>query len=100
MGVGQRIVQGAAHVGGVLVVDGSARVRDALVPVYAALGLDWRPETAGSVVDEVGPLAWESVRDALLAEVGARCALERAALDEAVLARARELEARFRAQAR
>jgi lipoate-protein ligase A len=98
MGVGQRIVQGAAHVGGVLVVDGSARVRDALVPVYAALGLDWRPETAGSVADELGSLAWESVRDALLAEAGARWELEPATLDEAVLARARELEARFRAE--
>lgn len=99
MGIGQRIVQGAAHVGGVLVVDGSARVRDALLPVYAALGLSFRPETAGSVADEIGPLAWESVRDALLAEAGARCALEPATLDDAVLARARELEARFRASA-
>jgi lipoate-protein ligase A len=97
MGVGQRIVQGAAHVGGVIVVDGSARVRDALVPVYSALGLAWRPETAGSVADEVGPLAWESVRDALLAEIAAQCPLEAAALDDALLARARELEPRFRA---
>ena len=98
MGVGQRIVHGAAHVGGVLVVDASERVREALVPVYAALGLDWRPETAGSVADEIGPVAWESVRDALAAEVAARCPLEPAELDAAVLARARSLEARFRAE--
>ncbi|HEX5066924.1 MAG TPA: lipoate--protein ligase family protein [Myxococcota bacterium] len=97
MGVGQRIVQGAAHVGGVIVVDGSARVRDALVPVYASLGLAWRPETAGSIADEVGPLPWESVRDALLAEIAAQCPLEAAALDDALLVRARELEPRFRA---
>ncbi len=54
MGVGQRLVRGAAHVGGVIVVDDSARVRDVLIPVYAELGLEWRPSTVGSVADEVG----------------------------------------------
>jgi lipoate-protein ligase A len=98
MGVGQRIVQGAAHVGGVLVVDRSSRVRDALVPVYTELGLTWRPESAGSVAEEVGPLPWQAVRDALLAELGRLRALEPAALDGALLARARELEPRFRAE--
>jgi lipoate-protein ligase A len=97
MGVGQRIVQGAAHVGGVLVVDGSARVRAALAPVYAALGLEWRPETAGSVADEIGRVAWERVRDALLAELRSEHVLEPAELEPAVLERARSLEARFRA---
>ena len=97
MGVGQRIVQGAAHVGGVLVVDRSERVREALLPVYAALGLSWRPETAGSVADEIGPVAWESVRDALLAELRREHALEPAELEPELLARARSLEARFRA---
>ena len=53
MGVGQRLIAGGVHVGGVVVVDGLAAVRDILVPVYAALGLDWRPETTGSVADEV-----------------------------------------------
>ena len=98
MGVGQRIVQGAAHVGGVLVVGASSRVREALVPVYAALGLDWRPETAGSVADEIGPVAWEAVRDALLEEIARERTIEAAALDAAVLARARELEPSFRAE--
>ncbi len=40
MGVGQRIVSGAAHVGGVVVVGDSGRVRDVLTPVYDALAHD------------------------------------------------------------
>src|SRR5436190_18498771 len=39
MGVGQRVVAHAAHVGGVVVVGRSDLVRDVLVPVYAHLGL-------------------------------------------------------------
>ena len=38
MGVGQRLVRGAAHVGGVVVVDQGDRIRDVLLPVYDALG--------------------------------------------------------------
>ena len=51
MGVGQRLVRGAAHIGGVVVVDHGDRIRDVLVPVYRALGLDWDPRTAGSLAD-------------------------------------------------
>jgi octanoyl-[GcvH]:protein N-octanoyltransferase len=43
MGVGQRLVQHAAHVGGVVVVDGGDRIRDVLLPVYDALGLAGTP---------------------------------------------------------
>ncbi len=51
MGVGQRLVRGAAHVGGVVVVDDGARIRDVLIPVYRALAIDWDPRTAGSLAD-------------------------------------------------
>jgi len=51
VGVGQRLVRGAAHVGGVVVVDEGERIRDVLIPVYRALGLDWDPRTAGSLAD-------------------------------------------------
>jgi len=51
MGVGQRLVRGAAHIGGVVVVDHGDRIRDVLVPIYRALGLDWDPRTAGSLAD-------------------------------------------------
>ncbi|HHC07834.1 MAG TPA: lipoate--protein ligase family protein [Actinobacteria bacterium] len=49
VGVGQRLVRGAAHVGGVVVVDGAEEIRDVLVDVYRALELPWRPETVGSL---------------------------------------------------
>lgn len=51
MGVGQRLVRGAAHVGGVVVVDGGRRIADVLVPVYAALGIEWDPRTSGDLND-------------------------------------------------
>lgn len=49
MGVGQRLISGAAHVGGVLVVGGANLVRDVLLPVYDALGLSWDPATTGDL---------------------------------------------------
>ena len=52
MGVGQRLVSRGSHVGGVVVVDGADRVNDVLVPVYRALGLEWRPEATGAVAEE------------------------------------------------
>jgi hypothetical protein len=81
----------------VIVVGAGERVRDALVPVYEALGLDWRPETAGCVADEIGAISWEEVRDALQDEIRRHRALEPASLDDAVLVRAKQLEPQFRA---
>ena len=51
-GIGQRLIKGAWHIGGVIVVNEGERVRDILIPVYEALGLDWDPATAGAVADE------------------------------------------------
>jgi len=99
MGVGQRVVRGGAHVGGVIVVRGSARVRAVLEPVYAALGLPFDPETAGAVEDEIGPVALEQVAEALLAELRER-GFELAPAPEgafpALVTRARGFEPRFR----
>ena len=39
-----------------------------LEPVYAALGLAWRPEASGSVRTEVPSAAWDAVRDAIVTE--------------------------------
>jgi octanoyl-[GcvH]:protein N-octanoyltransferase len=89
VGIGQRIIKGASHIGGVIVVDGADRIRDALVPVYDALGLDWDPETTGSVADEIGPVAFEDVVAAIRAELPP---LDEAALDDATLALAERLE--------
>lgn len=72
MGVGQRVVRGAAHVGGVLVVRASERVRAVLEPVYRALELPFDPATAGAVDDDLPGVTRADVADALLAELRAR----------------------------
>jgi lipoate-protein ligase A len=94
MGVGQRLVRGAAHVGGVIVVADAARIRDVLVPVYEALGLDWDPATAGSIADELArPVPLAEVAAAVRAAQAARHQVVDGALGPAVLARADGLEA-------
>lgn len=95
-GIGQRLVAHAAHVGGVIVAGGSLRIRDVLVPVYAALGLDWEPATVGSVEDEADA-SWEEVERAVIDEFAARYALEEAPVDPATLALAEQLEVDHRA---
>ena len=60
-GIGQRLIKGAWHIGGVIVVSEGERVRDILVPVYEALGLDWDPATAGAVTDEAPGASWDDV---------------------------------------
>lgn len=98
MGVGQRVVRGAAHVGGVIVVRGSRRVRDVLVPVYDAMGVPWDPATTGAVEDEIGPVACETVADAVLEALAERFDLVPAPPERLARARVRAaaLEARFR----
>ncbi|MGI9611150.1 MAG: lipoate--protein ligase family protein [Acidimicrobiia bacterium] len=89
VGVGQRVIAGAAHVGGVIVVNNSAAVRDVLVPVYNALGVPWDPITAGSIEDELGaPRDIEKVADAFVAEFADHFFLEEGLLDDATLAEA------------
>jgi lipoate-protein ligase A len=97
MGVGQRVIRGAAHVGGVIVVRDKDRVSKALGPVYDAMQLDWDPETTGSVEDELGVATRDEVAAALLAELRSRVAIEAgdAFPLDAAFARATALEARF-----
>jgi octanoyl-[GcvH]:protein N-octanoyltransferase len=94
MGVGQRIVNGAAHVGGVIVVTGADRVRDALVLVYRALDLGWDPGTVGSLEDEVPGMTWERAATAVIDAFAQRFDLEEGRLDGMVLALARDLAPR------
>jgi octanoyl-[GcvH]:protein N-octanoyltransferase len=95
MGVGQRLVQRAAHVGGVIVVGGSDRIRDVLLPVYQALELGWDPSTAGALQDEVPGVTWDAVEGAVLRRFGERYeVIEDGELDGATLELAGELEAR------
>jgi octanoyl-[GcvH]:protein N-octanoyltransferase len=91
MGVGQRLVKGAAHVGGVIVVRDGARVRDALVPVYAAMAVPWDPATAGAVEDEAPGVTRDDVLAALAREIAREAALAPARLDARWLADAETL---------
>ena len=92
MGVGQRIVAGAAHVGGVVVVGGSRRIRDVLLPVYDALSHDWKPSTVGSIEDELGVALFEDARQAIIAEFASRYDVYDGALSPAVVDLAEKLE--------
>jgi len=49
MGVGQRLVRGAAHVGGVVVVGRPDLVNLPLGPAYEHLGYEWDPGATGAV---------------------------------------------------
>lgn len=96
-GIGQRMIAGGAHLGAVIVAEGSELLRSALEPVYAALGLEWDPTTAGSVADEIPGIRVGEVEAALVAELGDRFELEPVELDSATLALAAELEPSHRA---
>ena len=95
-GIGQRIVRDAAHVGGLIVLGGSARIRDVLAPVYECLGFAWDPATVGSLEDEVGTVSRAALVEALVAEFSKAHALERAPLPQLVLAAAAASEVEHR----
>jgi octanoyl-[GcvH]:protein N-octanoyltransferase len=94
MGVGQRVVEGAAHVGGVIVVDGADLIRDTLIPVYAALEVDWDPGTVGSLAAEVPGLTWDDAGIALEAAFARRFYLVEGAVGTDVVAEADALAPR------
>lgn len=93
MGVGQRVIRGAAHVGGVIVVRQAERVREVLTDVYAALELPWKPETAGAVEASVPGITTTAVLEALLEELERLRPLENTLLDEGTRNLGRELVA-------
>ena len=91
-GIGQRLIAGGAHVGGVVVVSDSTRLRELLVAVYDALGIDWDPATVGSIEDEIGPVTMDAVEDVLLERIGRDWELREGQLDPAVSSLAESLE--------
>lgn len=96
MGVGQRVVRGAAHVGGVVVFGGAGRVRQVLEPVYAQLDLPFDPETVGAVEDEIPGIEALALENALVAGFRGHAELEECELSPDVLAQARHGEFRHR----
>jgi octanoyl-[GcvH]:protein N-octanoyltransferase len=92
-GIGQRMIRGGAHLGGVIVASGGRDVANVLEPVYRALELDWDPRTSGSLAEELGrDVDPGEVEEALIAELGKRYELISSDLDEeTVRAAARRL---------
>ena len=64
-GLSQRVVKGAALTSSVVLVDAGPSIRAVLVDVYRALGIDWRPSTAGSLADVAPVPALDAVAAAL-----------------------------------
>ena len=91
MGVGQRLVRGAAHVGGVVVVDEGERIRDVLIPIYRALEIDWDPRTTGALADRAPGLDNTKVMNAIVASLSSRYEVIPEPLPKSVIAAAHEL---------
>jgi lipoate-protein ligase A len=83
-GIAQRVTGAVAWTEGVVVVGGGGRVRAVLEPVYAALGVEWAPSTAGALDDLLPGVRWEEAAAAVRAELAARFAV----VDEPALPRA------------
>lgn len=96
VGIGQRMIKGAAHVGFVIVVRDSALVREVLAPVYSSLELDWNPGTLGALEDEVPGITLDQAEAALLDELGQDRALTPSKLDTRTLDLAERDSRRFR----
>ena len=88
MGVGQRLIRGAAHVGGVIVAEGGDSIRAVLGEVYQALELELDPATVGCVADEQPGVGWRDVASALLDQFRADHDLVEDDFDSDLLARA------------
>lgn len=89
-GIGQRMIRGGAHMGGVVVAFGGRDVARVLVPVYEALGLDWDPATSGSVSEELGrEVDPGELEKAVIAELAKSYELVDWEIDEPTVAEAR-----------
>jgi lipoate-protein ligase A len=90
-GTAQRSIRGASLVTAMLIVEGGARLRAALVDVYAELAIAWRPETAGAVQDLGRGLGAAAAERAVIAALAARERLTAGVLDATTLALAERL---------
>lgn len=97
MGVGQRIVRGAAHVGGVVCVSRTIGMKNVLTPVYETLGYSLNPETIGSLSDDSSDIDVESVMASLIDSFRSGASLYDEDLQEPVVKRARSIEIEHRA---
>jgi octanoyl-[GcvH]:protein N-octanoyltransferase len=91
-GIGQRMIRGGAHMGGVVVASGGDEISRVLVPVYEALQLDWDPATSGSAAEELGrEVDVGELEEALIAELAKSYELVDAELDDETMRRAEDV---------
>jgi octanoyl-[GcvH]:protein N-octanoyltransferase len=95
-GTAQRSIRGASLVTAMVIVEGGARLRAALVDVYAALDIAWRPQTAGAAQDVVPGLRVTDVEQAAIATLANRESLVAGEPDAPTLVLARELRRHHR----
>jgi octanoyl-[GcvH]:protein N-octanoyltransferase len=93
-GIAQRVTRGAAWTEAFVMVSGGARLREVLVAVYEALGLELAPSTVGTLEDLVPGITSQDAADALQAELAARRTLLPAAIDDRLRERAAALRSR------
>lgn len=91
MGVGQRLAKSAAHVGGVIVIDGADQINEVLRPVYGALGVDFDPAATGALREMRSDLTATEVADAVVAELRAVADVEESTLSGRLIAAGREM---------
>ena len=92
-GIGQRLIAGGAHPGGVIVVGGSRLLREALVPITRA-GARLGPGDRRQCRRRGAGVGLEAAEEAILAELEAEFALHEAEIDPDTLALAERLEQR------
>lgn len=96
MGVGQRLVAGASHLGGVIVVQGGDEIRRVLLPVYRHLGIAWDPDTAGDLARVEPGITVDDVRKALIDQFRTLGTVTPAGLDATTLELAATLTERHK----
>jgi lipoate-protein ligase A len=95
MGMGQRLTKHAAHVGGVISVSRTKLLLSALIPVYRALDIEWRPTTTGSLADINAGIGNDDVIAALKAELSARFEVARGRISDDLVVEARRLAGQY-----
>jgi lipoate-protein ligase A len=92
MGVGQRVIRGGAHIGGVLTVGQTGLLRQTLAEIYEALGLEFDEQTAGGITDVDESLDCEQVIAAMLEELSeSGNVFEARTFDESIMNEAEQL---------
>jgi lipoate-protein ligase A len=92
-GTAQRSIRGASLVTAMLIVQRGDRLRAALVDVYAALGIAWRPSTAGAAQDLRPGVSAADAERALIATLAAHERLVAGELGAETMALAQDLRA-------